>query len=157
MLKKIRQELLQAFAEENLPRTPFLRRSDDPSWLLVSDWPRLSRTVPELLSRPGWRWEVRDGLLWMDNLPEKPERHPQVQAAGETGCLLSLLRRHPRGTEEPVMIRRLLKLMDSPKQERERGMARVHGELAERLRLRQPLPDLLPWLELELFLQETER
>ena len=154
MLSAARAEIAELLADVRTSRKPSLRRASSDDWLLACDLPlcasaeetaiwtekaceqhwRVGRT-PE-----GWLLLDRPDLLpTSDVLPASPK--------GETGALISLLLRHASGAQpELALIRGLAKAAEAGEASLERQCEILHRSFAEKLRRREPLPALLPWL-----------
>lgn len=153
MLNELRQEVQRELARCQVKRTPVLRRSDMPDMLLACDLPAVAAPAETAaftrnMERQGWR--VRPAVVWLllDRPVPVPARDDTVNAAGETGCCLSLLQRHPDAVQDDDAVRAVVKAAEQNPAALERVCARLHADWAERLRLGQPLPGLLlPYLQ----------
>lgn len=159
MLREQRQAVQTLLQGIPTRRKPALRRSDDPNALLATDLPLVAQAQAverfcELCCQQGWRvWTSGEWLLLDYAVPAplcSAEEAQRLLAAtqGDIHACLSLLLRHPEGGEvPPEMLRTLLKAEEAGIQPLNRFCRTLHGQLAEQLRLRQPLPDgLLPYL-----------
>lgn len=153
MLKVLRQQVSDALAAVPVRRKPALRRSDAPDALLATDLPFAAEAcaVDAFNARMavlGWRvWVAGNGWLLLDAPVPVPEAPTDVLPAGECGCCVSLLLRHPEEGDAADMIRAVVKAAEAGRQPFERLCAQLHGQMAAMLRQRQPLPAaLLPYL-----------
>ncbi len=133
-------------------RRPALRRVAQEDWLLATDLPQLAppealQRVRDRLESLGWRVCVSGGWLLMDALPPAPAEADPPPLAGEAACAVSVLRRHPCEEMDFAALRGLLKASEGGLPQVEKCCARLHRQLAERLRRGIALPGgLLPWL-----------
>lgn len=159
MLREQRQAMQVLLQGITSRRKPALRRSDDPDALLATDLPLVAETQEvarfcALCRQEGWHVWPSGGWLLLDHALPAPacsaEEMQRLLAAteGDMHCCLSLLLRHPEGGEvPPEVLRALLKAEEAGIQPLNRFCRALHGQLAEQLRLHQPLPDgLLPYL-----------
>lgn len=153
MMKSLRAEVNGVLLAASCRRKPALRRSDAPTALLATDLPLAADadTVGEAVRRLttlGWRvWPAENGWLLLDTPVPSPEAAIPRTLAGECGCCISILLRHPEDGAATELIRALVKAEEAGRQPFERFCTHLHGELAARLRRREPLPGaLLPYL-----------
>lgn len=154
MLAPWRIQMQQLLAQTPTKRKPALRRSDDIRALLATNLPQVAseEEVARFCDRAkqnGWRvWKENDWLLMDHPLPVPGEMPDTSGATGEMACCLSMLRRHADGqAPEEEMLRALAKAEEQGEQALERFCAGLHRQLAQRLRMHQPLWDgLLPYL-----------
>ena len=151
MLTALRQQVNARLAALPLRRKPALRRSDHADFLLATDLPLTCDEAATALfirqmEADGWRVERVNSWLWLDHAVPIPEA-PPCTAAGELGCLISLLERHPGGPAAAADIRALVKASEAPGPVLSRLCAAWHRDWAVRLRKGEPLPGgLLPYL-----------
>lgn len=151
MLTILRQEALRGLVQLALQRPAALRRSTVPGFLLATDLPvfapEMAGEYTKQMTSQGWTVTLLRGWLFLDRELPVP-RTPPMEAGGELGCCISLLERHQGGSmADRQLIRDLALSEEAGEIQVERFAMRLHGELAERLRLHQPLPDgLLPYL-----------
>lgn len=153
MLSALRAQVNAELLRLEVNRRPALRRSDDPEALLATDLPLASSAETaegfvRRLRELGWRvWPGRNGWLLLDAPVSAPEPATNCVPAGECGCCVSILRRHPDEGDASGMIRALVKAADAGRQPFERLCSQLHGQLAALLRRHEPLPSaLLPYL-----------
>ncbi|MGN0793076.1 MAG: hypothetical protein ACI4MG_01235 [Aristaeellaceae bacterium] len=153
MLKALRLQVNTALQSVPARRKPALRRSDAPDALLATDLPLAAdanavAAFIRALTGAGWRvWQGDNGWLLLDVPVPAPEHAPDADADGECGCCLTLLTRHPDTADATELIRLAVKAADAGRKPFERLCAWLHGELAVRLRRKEPLPGALrPYL-----------
>ena len=153
MLSALRAQVNAELLRLEVNRRPALRRSDDPEALLATDLPlaasaETAEGFVRRLRELGWRvWMAANGWLLLDAPVPAPEAAMSALPAGECGCCVSILRRHPDEGDASGMIRALVKAADAGRQPFERLCSQLHGQLAALLRRREPLPSaLLPYL-----------
>ncbi len=152
MLKSLREQVQGVLYAVPAQRKPALRRSDAPDALLATDLPLVAEAEAvaafcAAMVRLGWRCEKRNGWLILDVPVSAPDASLPDRPAGECGCCISLLARHPEDAAADELIRALVKAADAGVAPFERLCGQLHAELAVRLRRRQPLPGaLLPYL-----------
>ena len=151
LLTEYRSQLRELLASLGL-RCP-VRRCADPSYLL--SLPLFLQADADTagafltwVSEAGWESRERDGWLLMRRPVPRPEVWEEpAMGDGATGALLSLLKRHPGGPEpDRETVYALLKAGEEGPRTLEREAARLHGVMAEKLRLHGELPDLYPYL-----------
>lgn len=156
MLRALRARVNAALAEVPVRRRPALRRSDAPDALLATDLPHAAEAeaVAAFVARmtaEGWRIrQAENGWLLLDADVPLPEAAPAAEdAPGECGCCLSILARHAEEDgQADGWIRAVAKAAEAGGQPFERCCGQLHTQLAEALRLHQPLPGkLLPYLK----------
>jgi hypothetical protein len=152
VLSALRKEMQQLLAVTPSSRKPALRRSDAPGALLATDLPLLAEeddlsAFVAVVMAHGWQVDFApNGWLLLDHEVPVPEASASVIPAGEAGCCLSLLLRHPGGEKDAVRIRALVKAADASWRDVEKLCRIWHRDFAAMLRMKQPLPDLAPWL-----------
>lgn len=153
MMKSLRAEVNGVLLAAKCRRKPALRRSDAPDALLATDLPLAAdadavEAAVRRLTALGWCvWPAENGWLLLDAPVPSPEAAIPRTLAGECGCCISILLRHPEDGEAAELIRALVKAEEAGVQPFERFCAQLHGELAARLRRHEPLPGaLLPYL-----------
>lgn len=153
MMKSLRAEVNGILLAASCRRKPALRRSDAPDALLATDLPLAADAevvgdAVHRLSTLGWRiWPAENGWLLLDAPVPSPDAAPPRSLWGECGCCISILLRRPENGEAAELIRALVKAEEAGRQPFERFCTHLHGELAARLRRREPLPGaLLPYL-----------
>lgn len=150
MLRTLRQQVQQELANVSCWRKPALRRSDASDALLATDLPLIAaadavRLFIRRMTEQGWRVREERGWLLLDADIPVPEGSIPTAAAGEIGCCLAILQRHPGGDAPPELLRALVKAAESDRLER--YCTALHRELAARLRRHEALPGgLLPYL-----------
>ncbi len=133
-------------------RKPALRRSDLPDALFATDLPLVAEAEAVAafcaqMAQMGWRTGMHNGWLTLDAPIPVPEHVIPAAPAGECGCCISLLLRHPDAAPAEDFIRAVVKAADAGRQPFERLCMSLHGEFAARLRQHAPLPGaLLPYL-----------
>ncbi len=149
----LRQQVQQILAELPLSRRVTLRRPEEPCALLSTNLPftadeAVQRAYIARMEASGWRVWPQNGWLLMDRPVLPPDAPVPTNLAGECGCCISLLLRHPQEDGDASdAIRALVKAEDEGRAQTERLCSALHADFAKRLRLRQPLPsDLLPYL-----------
>ncbi len=145
MLTEVRARINAALASVPASRRPALRRSDDPGALLATDLPLVAepsavRAFSDTLTAEGFRVMPRNGWLLLDAPVPAPETDVLADVPGEAGCCLSLLVRHPDDGDAADAIRAIVKAAEAGRQPFERLCARLHADLAGKLRLHQSLP-----------------
>ncbi len=153
MLTALRAEVNALLAATPVRRKPALRRSDAPDALLATDLPfaadaDAAADFIERAASAGWRVRTAEnGWLLLDRDVPVPADAIPAEAPGECGCCLSLLARHPQDGDAGEMIRRVVKAQEAGWRTFERLCGQLHAELAEMLRLHEPLPGaLIPYL-----------
>lgn len=153
MMKTLRAEVNGVLMSVSCRRKPALRRSDEPEALLATDLPLAADAgavgeVIQRLTALGWRiWPAENGWLLLDAPVPPPKTVPPSTMQGECGCCIALLARHPEDGDARGLIRSAVKAEEAGRQYFDRFCARLHGELAARLRRHEPLPGgLLPYL-----------
>ncbi len=152
MLTALRLQVQEILYAVPAKRKPALRRSDAPEALLATDLPLIADAAAveafrKAMTSRGWRIGERSGWLTLDVPVPAPSADIPGSLQGECGCCISLLLRHPGDAPAEALIRDAVKACDAGRQSAERLCARLHGELAVRLRKRQPLPGALtPYL-----------
>ncbi len=157
MLKELRLAVMRQWEDLSPERKPALRRSDAPGYLLATDAPKvLSATDTDVfaarLTALGWQMDRKGDWLWLDAPVPVPEEVPDAWT-GETGCCVSILRRAESHQQAPCdeetreWIRLIVKAAEKGGDALHRTAGELHGCLAEKLRLKSPLPTLLiPYL-----------
>lgn len=152
MLRALRQQVQEALYAVPAKRKPALRRADAADALLATDLPLIAdqETVQAFIATmeaQNWRVREHNGWLLLDRCVPVLEYGIPGELAGECGCCISLLLRHPEDAQAAMLIRSVVKAADAGRQPFERLCAQLHGEFSTRLRLHQPLPGaLLPYL-----------
>lgn len=152
MLRELRRQVQAVLYAVPAKRKPALRRSDAADALFATDLPLIAEADAVAafrveLENQGWRIFERNGWLTLDAPVPTPTCHVPADLAGECGCCISLLLRHPDNAPAADHIRAAVKAADAGRQPFERLCAQLHGEFAARLRNHQPLPGaLLPCL-----------
>ena len=152
MLKALRAQVQTVLYAVPARRKPALRRSDEPDALLATDLTLIAQEADvaafvQTMAAQGWRTRLHNGWLLLDAPVPVPEAEMPRQLAGECGCCISLLARHPDDGPAEAAIRALVKAADAGRAYVERLCGQLHGELAVSLRRRSPLPGaLLPYL-----------
>ena len=133
-------------------RKPALRRTDAPDALLATDLPLiaeeddLSAFVAVVMAK-GWRVGfLPNGWMTLDHDVSVMETEIPRDVPGEMGCCLSLVERHPGGETDAAYIRALVKAEDAGTMELEKLCRLWHRDFARRLRMKQSLPGVLPYL-----------
>ncbi len=152
MLTALRQQVQVVLYAVPAKRKPALRRSDAPDALFATDLPLIAEakavcTFMADMEAMGWTVRERNGWLTLDAaIPEPAYVIPNIPA-GECGCCISLLLRHPEDAPANDHIRAAVKAAEAGKLPFERLCGQFHGEFAAQLRSHQPLPGaLLPYL-----------
>lgn len=151
MLRALRARVNAALAEVPVRRRPALRRSDAPDALLATDLPHAAEAeaVAAFVARmtaEGWRIrQAENGWLLLDAQVPVPEAaHAAEDVPGECGCCLSILARHAEEDgQADGWIRAVAKAAEAGEQPFVRCCGQLHAQLAEALRLHQPLPGKL--------------
>ena len=153
MISSLRGELRQLLAAVPTSRTPAVRRCDSPDALLATNLPFLADEAAiaqftAAAQQNGWTVTLQNGWLLLDHPVPAPEMPPPAHFGGESGCLLSLLMRHPQDHAPCESdIRALAKAADESPAQAERLCAAMHRTWAERLRRHEALPGgLAPYL-----------
>lgn len=152
MLTALRQQVQDVLYAVPAKRKPALRRSDAADALFATDLPLVAeasavRSFMADMAARGWTVSERNGWLALDTPVPVPEYTVPTASAGECGCCISLLLRHPEDALAADYVRAIVKAADAGKQPFERLCAQLHGDFAARLREHQPLPGaLLPYL-----------
>lgn len=152
MLTALRTQVQGVLYAVPAKRKPALRRSDAPDALLATDLPLVAEPADvdafrADIARLGWRCEERGGWLTLDAAISAPDAAVPDGVAGECGCCISLLLRHPDNAPAEEFIRAVVKAADAGRIPFERLCGQLHGELAARLRRHEDLPGaLLPYL-----------
>lgn len=152
MLTALRQQVQSVLYAVHAQRKPALRRSDAAEALFATDLPLIAEAeaVQKFLAdmkQRGWTVSLRNGWLLLDTAVPTPEYAVPTAPAGECGCCILLLLRHPDDAPAEDNIRAVVKAADAGKRPFERLCEQLHGEFAAQLRQHQPLPGkLLPYL-----------
>lgn len=152
MLSQMRSQVRSVLEGVPARRKPALRRSDAPDALLATDLPLIapSDAVEAFradMSVLGWHTALRNGWLTLDAPVPPPDAAIPASFAGECGCCISLLLRHPETAPAEDFIRAVVKAADAGFIPLERLCVQLHAEFAARLRMHAPLPGaLLPYL-----------
>ena len=152
MLTAERAALRALLDRAGAARPPALRRALTDDALLATDLPLCAdadavRAFAAEAEQDGWTVRAEKGWLLLDRLPAPRGLCPARDPAGEAGCCISLLSRHPGGPADPVWIRRLLKAAEEGPEKFDQFCAELHGTLAALLRQKSILPGgLLPYL-----------
>ena len=152
MLTALRAQVQAVLYAVPAQRKPALRRSDAEDALFATDLPLIAQAsaVEDFragMEAMGWRVARCNGWLTLDTAVPTPEYDIPKALAGECGCCISLLLRHPGGAPAEDDIRAVVKAADAGIQPFEKLCARLHGEFAARLRRHEALPGaLLPYL-----------
>lgn len=153
MLKALRAQVNAALLTAGAARKPALRRSDAPDALLATDLPLIAhqeavnRFVAEMALKGVRAWPDGRGWLLLDAPVPAPAEERSPLAAGECGCCISLLTRHPGKGEADGLIRAVVKAAEAGRQPFDRLCGDVHARLAAMLRMHNQLPGaLLPYL-----------
>ena len=152
MLRTLRTQVQSVLYAVPAKRKPALRRSDAPDALLATDLPLVAEEAAVSaftadMAGLGWQVSARNGWLLLDApVPVPAYTVPEI-LAGECGCCISLLLRHPECGSAEELIRAVVKAADAGRAPFERLCGQLHGEFARRLRRHEPLPGgLLPYL-----------
>lgn len=152
MLTQLRQEVQRVLYAVMAKRKPALRRSDAADALFATDLPLIAEETDvcdftAAMEALGWTVRKRAGWLTLDAPLPVPEYVLPQHPAGECGCCIALLMRHPGKAPAEDIIREVVKAADAGKQPFERLCGQLHSDFAVRLREHQPLPKtLLPYL-----------
>ncbi len=152
MLTALRQQVQSVLYAAPAKRKPALRRSDALNALFATDLPLVAdaedvRAFREAVACLGWKTIEHNGWLLLDAPIPAPAVTVPASLQGACGCCISLLIRHPDAAPAEDLIRASAKAVEAGRQAAERFCTRLHGELAARLRMHQPLPGaLLPYL-----------
>lgn len=152
MLTALRRQVQATLYAVPAKRKPALRRSDAPDALFATDLPLIAgadavEVFRTEMQRQGWRLGEQKGWLTLDAPVPPPDMTVPDGLAGECGCCISLLLRHPEEAPAEDCIRRVAKAADAGRMPFERLCTQLHGEFAVRLRRQEPLPGaLLPYL-----------
>ena len=153
MLSGLRAEIQHLLYAVPAGRKPALRRASTTEDLFATDLPLVA--VPqaveaflEAMHKAGWQHRLHNGWICLDAPVPVPASVMPSRLMGECGCCIAILERHAGEVSlAENEIRRLVKAVDAGVQPFERECASLHGELAVRLRMHQPLPvALLPYL-----------
>lgn len=154
MLTGLRREVRALLDGCGAARPPALRRAQDAAYLLATDAPSLLDEAAltrlcDALRTLGYDTALHGGWLLLDRalpLPDLPLL-PASLPAGEVGCVVSLLLRHPSDAADAADIRALAKAAEMGAGALERICAGLHRDFAARLREGVPLPGgLLPYV-----------
>lgn len=153
MLTPLRAEVNALLEQIEVRRKPALRRSDSAGALLATDLPLAadeSAVEAFVMSAEDCGWHVRqadNGWLLLDKPVPVPDVAMPSKMAGECGCCLSLLLRHPEDGDASELIREVVRAEEAGKTPFRRFCTALHNRLAAMLRLHQPLPGgLTPYL-----------
>lgn len=152
MLTALRLELNTLMAAAQPSRKPALRHANREGWLLCSDVPSLLdeaalTALCDQLHAAGWQTQLQNGWLYFDKPVPVPVVDMAAEFPGEVGCVVSLLRRHNDAAPCGEAIRLLCCAHDKGAVQVERLCRTLHQQMAEKLRLHQPLPGgLLPYV-----------
>lgn len=152
MLTALRRQVQQILYAVPAQRKPALRRSDAPNVLFATDLPLVAEENDAAafvgqMKAQGWTILERNGWLTLDAPVPVPQYEIPGEAAGECGCCISLLLRHPDDAPAEDSIRAVVKTADAGRLPFERLCGQLHGEFAARLRRHDALPGaLLPYL-----------
>lgn len=152
MLRGLREAVQSVLYAVPAQRKPALRRSDALDALFATDLPLIAppdavAAFCAAMTRQGWRVDTRKGWLTLDAPVPPPEAGLPLIGAGECGCCISLLLRHPEDAPAETLIRAVVKAADAGRLPFERLCKDLHAEFAARLRTHEPLPGaLLPYL-----------
>ncbi len=154
MIAGLRRELRLMLEDIPSSRTPSVRRCEHPDALLAVNLPFLANGAAtarfiRTAQAQGWTVVSANGWLLLDHPVPVPEAPQPLHFDGETGCLLSLLTRHPDDKAPcTAEIRALVKAAEESPAAVIRLCAAMHRDWAVRLRNRQPLPGgLAPYLQ----------
>lgn len=152
MLTALRTQVQSVLYAVPAKRKPALRRSDAPDALFATDLPLIVDTdvvrvfVADMETK-GWTVRERNGWLTLDTPVPVPDAVIPAELAGEWGCCISLLLRHPEDAPAEDHIRAIAKAADAGRMPFERLCPQLHADFAVRLRNHEPLPGaLLPYL-----------
>lgn len=152
MLTALRCQVQECLSTTPCLRKPALRRTNDPSFLLMTDLPQVASpgavaAFADSLSLRGWTVKEIPGWLLLDCPIPPPACTLPISFSGEAGCCLWLLYQHPGNAAPPEMLRALAKADEQGPAQVERLCKAWHGQFAALLRQHQPLPGgLLPYL-----------
>lgn len=152
MLTPLRTQVQSVLYAVPAKRKPALRRSDAPNVLLATDLPQIAEesTVAAFqaaMENQGWTVREHNGWLTLDAPVPMPDADVPAYMAGECGCCISLLLRHPDDIPADDLIRVIAKAEDAGQQPFERLCGQLHADFAARLRRHEALPGaLLPYL-----------
>lgn len=152
MLTDLRVRVTAALQGVPARRRPALRRCDAADALLSTDLPLIAepeavRSFTEAMAAQGFCVLPRSGWLLLDAPVPPPDAPVPDDLAGEAGCCISLLLRHPGAGEAEAAIRALVKAAEAGKQPFDRLCGQLHADFARKLRTHEPLPGaLLPYL-----------
>ena len=152
MLTALRAKVQDVLYAMPARRKPALRRSDVADALFATDLPLVAEKEAadafiKEMKACGWTVRERSGWLTLDAAVPVPACETPKEPAGECGCCISLLQRHPEDAPAEACIRAVVKAADAGKQPFERLCGQLHGEFAQCLRNHQPLPGrLLPYM-----------
>lgn len=152
MLTALREQVQSILYEIPAKRKPALRRSDLADALFATDLPLVAErsaveTFCARIGQLGFRVWLYNGWLVLDGPVPVPQTHLPSALAGECGCCISLLLRHPDAEPADAYIREVVKAADAGRQPFERLCASMHRTFAERLRKHERLPGgLIPYL-----------
>lgn len=152
MLRALRAQVNAHLWQAQTVRKPALRRTDDPSALLMTDLPRIASeeavaAFVEAITAEGWRVQCGPDWILLDHDVPVPEAPWPEEYPGETGCCAWLLRQHPGDASAQGYIRALAKAADAGHDKVEQLCRQWHGEFAACLREHRPLPGrLAPYL-----------
>lgn len=154
MLTEMRREVRALLDGCGATRPPALRRAEDAAHLLATDAPSLLDEVGitrlrKALHAQGYSTELVRGWLLMDKALTLTEnvQPPETLPAGEAGCVISLLLRHPSDMLDTESVRALAKASEMGIGALERVCAGLHRDFAARLRQGEALPGgLLPYV-----------
>ncbi len=152
MLTALRAQVNAALAVVPARRRPTLRRCDAPDALLATDLPFIAdepavAAFAADMQGKGWRVTSQNGWILLDAPIPAPEAPIPANFAGEAGCCISLLLRHPGSAEAAELIRAVAKAAEAGPLPFERLCTQIHADFAARLRKKAPLPGaLLPYL-----------
>ncbi len=151
-INALRQELTETLGKAAALRPPALRRSLEEAWLYATDLPglcpeaELEKTIRQLTDA-GWESRREDEWLQLRKpCPVPPEDWYGGNFGPEAACCLSLLRRHPERMTAPAgeEAYSLIKAGEKGGAAYEQCCGKLHGMLAESLRLGTAFPDLSP-------------
>lgn len=152
MLSGLREQVQRVLYAVPAGRKPALRRSDAQDALFATDLPLIAESTAveafrEEMFRLGWQTQIRGSWILLDAAVPVPDASVPAEAAGECGCCIALLQRHPDAAPSEAFIRMVVKAADAGRQPFERICTQLHAEFAVRLRRHEALPGaLLPYL-----------
>ena len=152
MLTALRTQVQGVLYAVSARRKPALRRSDAPDALFATDLPLIAeadavRAFMADMEEQGWIVRARNGWLTLDAPVPVPDTAIPAESAGEWGCCISLLLRHPGDASAEDYVRAIAKGAESGRVPFERLCNQLHADFAARLRNHEPLPGvLLPYL-----------